>query len=78
MERIQVVLTDLPPRVHGLTVYCYDDDGQAYYTILINARLSAQMQCDAYDHEVSHIDNYDFDCMLPVEDLEAVRHEMAI
>ena len=27
MERIQVVLTDLPVTVRGLTVYYYDEDG---------------------------------------------------
>ena len=75
MERIQVVLTDLPVTVRGLTVYYYDEDGQVYYTILINSKLNDQMQCAAYDHEIAHIDNHDFDRMLPVEDLEAARHE---
>ena len=73
-----VRLTVLPPRVHELTIYCYDNDVQAYYTKLINARLSEEIQCDAYDHAVSHIGNHDFDCMLPIEDLEAVRHEIAV
>ena len=45
MERIQVVLTDLPVTVRGLTVYYYDEDGQVYYTILINSKLSDRMQC---------------------------------
>lgn len=75
MDRIQVVLVDLPVTVRGLTVYYYDEDGQVYYTILINSRLNSKMQCSAYDHEISHIDNHDFDLMLPVEDLEAARHE---
>lgn len=75
MEKIQVVLFDLPHTIRGLTTYCYDEDGQMYYTILINSRLSDKMQCDAYDHEISHIDNHDFERMLPIEDLEAARHE---
>lgn len=76
MERIQVILVDLPPRIHGLTVYYYDEDGQVYYTILVNSCLNDKMQCDTYDHEIVHIDNHDFDRMIPVEDLEAIRHAM--
>lgn len=75
MEMVQVVLIDLPVTVRGLTVYYYDEDGQVYYTILINSRLNDQTQCAAYDHEIVHINNRDFDCMLPVEDLEAARHD---
>ena len=74
MERIRVLIIDLPPRVSGLTAYYYDEDGQVYCTIIINARLSAERQCTAYDHEIKHIDNGDFDKMIPVEELEIMRH----
>ena len=61
MEYIRVILCDwLPLTVRGLTAYYYDDDGMPYYTIFINANLSHEMQCAAYDHEISHIDNNDF------------------
>ena len=79
MECIRVILCDwLPVTVRGLTAYYYDDDGMPYYTIFINANLSSEMQCAAYDHEISHIDNNDFHLMIPVEDIEAVRHEIAV
>lgn len=79
MEYIRVVLCDwLPIAVRGLTTYYYDDDGMPYYTIFINANLSDQMQCAAYDHEIKHIDNSDFHLMMPVNDLETVRHEMVV
>ena len=71
MEYIKAILIDLPPRIHGLTVYHPEAD---FYTILINARLSDQMQCDAYDHEISHINNHDFEHIYPVDELEALRH----
>lgn len=78
MEYIRVIIVGwLPVTIHGLTAYCYDEDGQSYYTIFINDKLSDKMQCDAYDHEIRHIDNKDFHLMVPVEDLEAVRHEFA-
>lgn len=78
MERIQVHLIDFPCTIRGLTVYYYDEDGTVYYTILINSRLCDQMHCATYDHEIAHINNHDFDKMMPVEDLEAFRHELAI
>lgn len=79
MEYIRVVLCDwLPLAVRGLTAYYYDDDGMPYYTIFINANLSDQMQCAAYDHEIKHIDNGDFHLMMSVNDLETVRHEMVV
>ncbi len=78
MEMIKVLMIDLPHRIRGLTVYYFDEDGQVYYTILINSRLSVRMQCDAYDHEITHINKRDFDKMIPVEDLEAERHDIAI
>ena len=79
MEYIKVILCDwLPVTVRGLTAYYYDEDGMPYYTIFINAALSNEMQCTTYDHEILHIDNNDFYCMIPVEDIEAVRHEMAV
>lgn len=79
MEYIRVVICDwLPVTVRGLTAYYYDDDGMPYYTIFINANLSSEMQCAAYDHEISHIDNNDFNLMIPVEDIETVRHELAV
>ncbi len=77
MEKIQVLLIDLPPRVAGLTAYYYDEDGQVYYTILINARLSDQRQCAAYDHEIAHINNRDFEKMTPADRLEAYAHMLS-
>jgi len=32
------------------------------------------MQCATYDHEIKHINNNDFDSMLPADRLEAIRH----
>ena len=73
MEQIKIYLIEMPPRVHAFTVYEVESDGE-YYTILINSRLSDQMQCEAYDHEILHINNHDFDHMYHVDALEAFRH----
>lgn len=74
MERIKIYIIDLPYKIHGLTVYSFDEDGQSYFTILINAHDNATTQQRTYDHEIKHIDNYDFDSMLPADRLEGFRH----
>lgn len=76
MEYVRIVLQDMPVSVKGFTVYNFDDDGMAYYTIFINARLSDQAQCAVYDHEIRHINNNDFDRMhaYTADNLEAMRH----
>ena len=73
MEYIRVELKDLPCTIRGFTVYCYDE-GQAWFTIFINSHMSAEMQCDTYDHEIAHIESGDFDCMQKVDRVEYVRH----
>jgi len=74
MDYIRVVLQNLPVTIRGFTVYYFDEDGMTYYTIFINSRLSEVMQCATYDHEIKHINNNDFDSMLPADRLEAIRH----
>ena len=39
MEYIRVLLYDLPEAIKGFTVYYFDDDGMAYYTMFINAKF---------------------------------------
>ena len=48
----KVILLDLPCAVHGFVV----SDGFDFYTIVLNSRLSYEMQRQAYMHEVSHIE----------------------
>lgn len=69
MEIIQVFIIDMPTFVDGITVKNSDDS----YTILINAGLSAEGQCEAYDHEMAHINNHDYDHIYDVNQLEMIR-----
>lgn len=68
IERVKVVLTDLPYNVDAFTVYYFD--GDAFYTMFINSRLSQEAQFEAYMHEIAHIDNNDFDKMVHASELE--------
>lgn len=74
MEYVRVVLSDLPEAIRGFTVYYFDDNGMAYYTMFINAKLNAESQCSVYDHEMQHISNGDFNSMYSADNLEMLRH----
>ena len=78
----KVILLDLPCAVHGFVV----SDGFDFYTIVLNSRLSYEMQRQSYMHEVSHIENGDISRMQDInrdlmEDcgadiIEALRHQL--
>ncbi|WP_312647527.1 hypothetical protein [Aminipila sp.] len=70
MEYIQVHLLDMPTTIRGLTIYNTDDS----FTIFINAKLNSETQIKAYDHEMEHINNRDYDKMYSVDVLETLRH----
>jgi len=74
MYRIEYM--DLPCKIHGLTAYYFDEDGQAYYTIIVNSRDSVDKQNDTINHELKHIMSDDLDRMIPLEDVELMRHEL--
>lgn len=75
-EMCRIAHLDLPCKIHGLTAYYFDEDGQAYYTIIINSRDSIERQGETINHEVRHILNNDLDRMIPLEDVELMRHEL--
>ena len=74
MEYIKVYIHDFPYRVDGFTTYYFDEDGMKYYTIFLNARLNNEMLIKVYDHEMDHINNRDFEKMIPVQELEYRAH----
>lgn len=73
MEYIKVFFVEMPLRIHGATIRSFDN-GEHFYTILLNKNLSEAMQIAAFDHEMEHINNHDFDAMIPADTLEALRH----
>lgn len=74
-ELCRVAYIDLPCKVHGLTVY-HCEDGQTYYTIIINARDSVERQLKTINHELNHVRNGDIYTMIPVQELELLRHDI--
>lgn len=47
---------DMPSRTKGLTV----EDADGFYSIYINAKISAYEQKEAIKHELTHIERNDF------------------
>lgn len=74
IERIRVVLVDLPANIRGATTRSYED-GEEFYTIWLNSRLDHAALCRAYDHEIRHIEARDFDHIIDdVQRLEVRSH----
>lgn len=74
-ENVQVKIIDMPYRVHGATAYFIDTSGELFYTVFLNAHDSCEQHHSSYIHEIEHINNGDFSCMIPLEDLEIARHQ---
>lgn len=55
-DNIYIYLIDLPDGVRSTVLPCLDG-----YTIYINQNLSDEEMVNAYDHEIEHIDNGDYD-----------------
>lgn len=73
VERIRVVLSDLPAHIRGFTTRSYED-GEEFYTIWLNAQLDHASLCRTYDHEIRHIEAHDMDHFENVQYLEERRH----
>lgn len=58
----------MPWNTRGVTV----EDGNGFYNIYINSRLSAEMQQEAVKHELTHINRNDFDNQKSLQDAEAM------
>lgn len=72
-EYVRVQLMDFPHSIRGFTVMVDPET----FIIFINSRLSYDIQCEAYDHEIGHIDRKDFDKMYSVDEIENIGHALA-
>lgn len=72
-EYVGVQMMDFPHSIRGFTVMVDFET----FIIFINSRLSYDIQCEAYDHEIGHIDRKDFDKMYSVHEIENIGHAIA-
>lgn len=70
MQEIYVEYHDLPTTIRG-----FSRETSEGYVIVINSRMSSDMQLRAYKHELEHIKNDDFNSHKSVDVIEALRHE---
>lgn len=68
---MKVIYADLPERIKGYVVRMFDD-GEYFDTIVLNSRLNREQNVITYKHECWHIENGDFDSVLPVSVLEDI------
>lgn len=54
---IQTRLADLPTTIGGYVIKDMDDT----YTIILNSKLSYERNLESYMHELSHINNKDYE-----------------
>lgn len=65
-DEIVVRLMDMPVAVKGFVSPSPD----GVYNIYINARQASNIQCETYRHELSHIENCDFESDEPITEIE--------
>ena len=70
-QAVNVILYDLPHSISAYTVA----NGDLSYTIIINARLSHDMQLKAYKHELDHIERGDFNKKCSANIIEFFAHK---
>ena len=69
---VNVVLADLPGTISAYTVANPDFS----YTVVLNSRLNYERQQKAYQHEINHITNGDYDRKCSADLLECYAHAL--
>ena len=69
---INVILKDLPCKINGLT----SKNEYGEYLIILNARLDDAHQVRAYEHEIKHIREHDYENADNVDAIESTRHNI--
>lgn len=73
MKDIHTIYMDMPPSVKGFLVKMFDD-GEDYYTIVINPCYNREQQLETYEHEFKHIECRDLDGICDADFVEKLRH----
>lgn len=72
MDDVFVLLSDMPTTIKSFVVANSDMS----FTIMINARLCHEQQLMAYEHELKHITNGDYDKKCSADLIELAAHNM--
>lgn len=72
-ERVKILFKPFDCDFRGVTL-CRFDDGECYYTIIINENLCETAKQRTLSHELSHIKHNDFFSDLSINEIESLRH----
>lgn len=73
MKDIPVIYMDMPPSTKGFVVKMFDE-GEDYYTIVINPCYNREQQLETYKHELKHIVCEDLEGYCDPDVVERLRH----
>lgn len=71
MDNYMVVYDNLPYKINAFTMYHSMDD---FYTIILNSRISQDCAQRAFEHELKHIENDDFNKSQNINEIETLAH----
>lgn len=77
MNVVHTIYMNMPPSVKGMLVKMFDD-GEDYYTVVINPMYNAEQQLSTYEHELMHIKCRDLDEIGDADALELLRHTQCL
>lgn len=72
-EGIFTYYADMPTTIRSFVV----SNSDMTFTIMINARIGSEQQLKAYNHEMEHIRNGDYDRHCTVDLIELMAHKGA-
>lgn len=73
MTETRTIYMNMPPSVKGFVIKTFDD-GEDYYTVVINPAYNWEQQVETYKHEVKHIELGDLEAYGDADDVELLRH----
>lgn len=71
-EEIFTYYADMPTTIRSFVV----SNNDMSFTIMINAKIGKEQQLMAYEHEINHIKNGDYDKHYSIDLIELVAHKM--
>lgn len=74
-ERVRVIYGRFDCDFKGVTL-CRYEDGEEFYTIVINENLCDDVQFSTFRHEIAHIANDDFNSAFTADEIERMRHTL--
>lgn len=72
-QDVNVIFVDMPATIPAYSI----SNADLSFTIVINSRLNREQQLKAYHHEMTHIENGDFDKKCRADILECYTHALA-